>query len=488
MNRKVLAAIGIVALLVSMLGAVVPAAASVPVESSLPPKAAPTVDSLGMFSVPKWTVHYRAPNIEQTETLLEKAGIPMKNAAAADKAVATFQKMWAERNPTTPDPVKLQKLLDKERTGQLGAAASAVAAQPQIMSLAVPVEFPPAEETFNDGCGNPVTFAGPAHNEVPAPGPRDNNTLWYDNTTPSLYKDLYFGVGPDAGVIVHHPNLGDIDLRGSTMANYYLEQSGGQFVPKGLVYPKWLVAQHSEAWYGADNCSGSNHNVLAPDLVREVVDAVNADNPVFAWQDYDGDGDGVVDNFTVIHAGMGQESGGGVQGDFAIWSHASAIDYPTGKLACAAGSTGCPDRDIYVRSYSMDPEMIDVGVIAEEFGHAAFGLPDIYTTDAQASPSNWTIMEAGSWNGPRGRHDARAVLAVLPLSDRLGPSGRARLHDGPDHCQGRPALAAPEDTEQGIKINLPDQVVTTDNLAGTGIAWWSASPIWRTSTWPTTLT
>ena len=40
MNRKVLAAIGIVALLVSMLGAAVPAAASVPVESSLPPTAA----------------------------------------------------------------------------------------------------------------------------------------------------------------------------------------------------------------------------------------------------------------------------------------------------------------------------------------------------------------------------------------------------------------------------------------------------------------
>ena len=52
--------------------------------------------------------------------------------------------------------------------------------------------------------------------------------------------------------------------------------------------------------------------MLAADLVREVVDAVNADNPSFAWQTYDGDGDGVVDNFTVIHAGMGQESGGGL--------------------------------------------------------------------------------------------------------------------------------------------------------------------------------
>jgi immune inhibitor A len=449
--------------------------------------ALPTVESLGMFSVAKWNIHYRAPNIEQIETLLEKAGIPMKDAAAVDQAVATFRKMWAERNPTTPDPVKLQKLLDKERNGQLGAAAASVAAEPQIMSLAVPVEFPPTPETFNDGCGNPVTFAGPAHNEVPAPGPRDNNTLWYDDTTPTLYDELYFGVGPDAGVILHHPNLGTIDLRGSTMANYYLEQSGGQFTPKGLVYPKWLVAQHSEAWYGADNCSGSNHNVLAGDLVREVVDAVNADNPDFAWQDYDGDGDGVVDNFTVIHAGMGQESGGGAQGSFSIWSHASAIDFPSGKLACAAGSPGCPDRDIYVRSYSMDPEMIDTGVIAEEFGHAAFGLPDIYTTDAQASPSNWTIMEAGSWNGPVGG----MMPAPFPLFFRylIGWANPVELDytTGPTFAKvgqlSQPTEAQvqansadhhpPAQTEDGIKVNLPDQVVTTENLAGTGQAWWS---------------
>ena len=60
-------------------------------------------------------------------------------------------------------------------------------------------------------------------------------------------------MGPNAGVIVQHPNLGTLDLRGNTMANYYLEQSEGKFVPKGEVYPKWLQAANSESWYGADN-------------------------------------------------------------------------------------------------------------------------------------------------------------------------------------------------------------------------------------------
>ena len=172
---------------------------------------------------------------------------------------------------------------------------------------------------------------------------------------------------------------------------------------RGLSYTKWLQAAHSEGWYGADGCPpNGSHNVRAQDLVKEVVDLMKADNPNFGWQDFDADGDGIVDNFTVIHAGAGQEGGGGAQGAYAIWSHASMINYPTGYLACTKGATGCPDRDIYVREYSMDPENIDIGVIAEEFGHAVFGLPDIYTTDYQASPSNWAIFEAGSWNGRLG--------------------------------------------------------------------------------------
>ncbi|MGZ9234995.1 MAG: immune inhibitor A domain-containing protein [Anaerolineales bacterium] len=197
------------------------------------------------------------------------------------------------------------------------------------------------------------------------------------------------------------------------------------------------------------------------------------DDPNFAWQDYDGDGDGVVDNFTVIHAGAGQESGGGQQGDFSIWSHASAIDFPSGKLACSVGSAGCPDRDIYVLSYSMDPENIDVGVISEEFGHAAFGLPDIYTTDAQGSPSNWAIMEAGSWNGILGGMQP----APFPLFFRylIGWADPVELDYTADSTLvkvGQLSLR-PRHTEQGIKINLPDQVIDIPNRAGTGQAWWS---------------
>ena len=195
--------------------------------------------------------------------------------------------------------------------------------------------------------------------------------------------------------------------------------------------------------------------------------------PNFPWQSYDGNNDGVVDNFTVIHAGQGQEAGGGQQGDFSIWSHASALDAPTGYLACKAGTHGAT-RDIYVREYSMDPENLDIGVIAEEYGHAAFGLPDIYTTDADASGADWAIMEAGSWNGRLGGMQP----APFPLYFRY-LVGWADPIDVPYDKAGVTTTKVgqlslrPRHTAQGVKIDLPDQVITTDNPLGTGKAWWS---------------
>jgi immune inhibitor A len=454
--------------------------AMLPASSSVAPASAKDIQSASIFSAGKFTAHYVAPRDDAIENILEKEGIllPGSSPAARSGAVRKWREAFIERNPTTPSPEKLQRLLDKERGAVKAATATAAAptTTPQIMSLAVPVEFPNSD-TFDWCTGSPgggtVTTQGPLHNEIPAPGARDNNTVWYEDATPALYNELYFGVGPKAGVIVQHPILGAVDLRGNTMANYYLEQSEGKFVPKGQIYPKWLQASHSEGWYGADSCNGGDHNVLAGDLVKEVVDAVNKDDASFAWQTYDGDADGVVDNFTVIHAGMGQEAGGGAQGDFSIWSHASAIDYPAGKLACTAGSAGCRDRNIYVREYSMDPENIDIGVISEEFGHAAFGLPDIYTTDAQGSPSNWAIMDAGSWNGKLGGMQP----APFPLFFRylIGWADPVEL----DYTTGATSAKVgqlslrPKGTDQGIKINLPNSVVETPNLAGTGNAWWS---------------
>ena len=38
-------------------------------------------------------------------------------------------------------------------------------------------------------------------------------------------------------------------------------------------------------------------------------------------------GDGIVDTFWIIYAGVGQEAGGGALGEFALWSHSSDVRY-----------------------------------------------------------------------------------------------------------------------------------------------------------------
>jgi immune inhibitor A len=463
MKTKIFALIGIMALMSSLLLT----ASNIPNGQVIPE--ARSVESLPMFLEAKFDAHYRVPNIAAIELLLKEEGVLLDGARPeqVDAAVGGFMEEFVERNPTTPNPGKLRKLMAGER-----GKGPKVRAESPIKVFAVPVEFP-GEDTF-EHCGEIVTTSGPLFNEIPEPGPRDNNTIWYEEVSPELYDELYFGVGPDAGVIVNHPNLGPVDLRGNTMANYYLEQSEGIFMPDGVIYPtEWLQATHSEGWYGADACPpGTSHNIRAHDLVKETVDLVNADDPSFPWQDFDGDGDGFVDNYTVIHAGMGQEAGGGPQGEFAIWSHASVIDWPTGKLACAAGSAGCPDRDIAVREYSMDPENIDIGVIAEEFGHAAFGLPDIYTTDYQVSVANWAIMSAGSWNGILGGMEP----APFPLWFRY-IIGWADMEELDYTSSGKFKVGQlsqrPNGTTEGLKINLPDQYITIPNPLNTGQAWWS---------------
>lgn len=67
------------------------------------------------------------------------------------------------------------------------------------------------------------------------------------------------------------------------------------------------------AFYGT-NSNGNDTNPRL--LVREAIDA--AENAGTDFSIYDNDGDGKVDGIIVIHAGYGEEAGGGQN---TIWSH-----------------------------------------------------------------------------------------------------------------------------------------------------------------------
>nr|WP_307441251.1 immune inhibitor A domain-containing protein [Paenibacillus sp. V4I3] len=198
-----------------------------------------------------------------------------------------------------------------------------------------------------------------------------------------------------------------------TFKQYYEEQSGGSYTVNGYV-SNWLTVPGQAAQYGDDNPAGGHDN-LSPKGPRDLVkDALNAavatglnlaDYDKFDLYDLDGDGnqnepDGLVDHLMIIHAGTGQEAGGGQLGDNAIWSHRWTLNgvYPI------AGTTSPVDYwggRMAAYDYTIQPEDGAVGVFAHEFGHD-LGLPDEYDTQytGQGEPvASWSIMSGGSWNG-----------------------------------------------------------------------------------------
>ena len=126
----------------------------------------------------------------------------------------------------------------------------------------------------------------------------------------------------------------------------------------------------------------------------------------FDRYDTNGDGnqnepDGVIDHLMVIHAGVGQEAGGGKLGDDAIWSHRSKLAVDPVAIEGTKSKVDYFGGKVATHDYTIEPEDGAVGVFAHEFGHD-LGLPDEYDTKytGNGSPVEaWSLMSGGSWTG-----------------------------------------------------------------------------------------
>ncbi|WP_226645712.1 immune inhibitor A domain-containing protein [Mesobacillus subterraneus] len=244
-----------------------------------------------------------------------------------------------------------------------------------------------------------VEFSDFAHNNI-KPGESDN---YYEDYPLSHYEDMIFG---DDGVTA--PNGKDKLV---SMKQFYEEQSGGTYSVDGRAFG-WLKVPGTAAYYGADKATGGHDNVSPGGSKQLVVDtykaALAAGVPLENYDledphDFDGDGnlqepDGLVDHLMIIHAGMGQEAGGGSLGDKAIWSHRSTkfvdLDGFDGTIQNPIGKPGFYD-------YTMMPEDGATGVFAHEYGHD-LGYPDEYDTiysGTGEAVAYWSIMASGSWAG-----------------------------------------------------------------------------------------
>lgn len=275
-------------------------------------------------------------------------------------------------------------------------------------------EFGEDPATHNHGTFGVIDHggaAGPEHNQIPEPDRSvDNTTIWTGDFSQAYYDALLYDKG-----------------QRPSMANWYLQQSSGRYSVDGYV-GDWTLLPFNEAAYGSNYCGGI---VCTRDIGRFVEDLADnwwtdlvadqgsvaaandflADFDVWDRYDFDGDGnfdepDGYIDHFQAVHAGEGEETGGGAQGTDAIWSHRSYVnsvpvgaDGPPGGPAFGGAHIGT--SDYWIGDYTVEPENGGVGVFTHEFGHD-LNLPDEYDTSGNTGGAEngtgwWTNWSQGSY-------------------------------------------------------------------------------------------
>ncbi|MGC3859187.1 immune inhibitor A domain-containing protein [Micromonospora chersina] len=343
---------------------------------------------------------------------------------------------------------------------------------------------------------------GPKHNQIANPASlphKDNNSMWVPDFSPAHYdKMLYTKEGITERVrtdLTGPDGKPGIDISGRTMHNMYLEMSKGAYTVDGQASP-WITVPHSEGWYAASRCfQDENGNWVAgreqsmnghPDnpqgagrLATDAVDALAKMDPNFPWADYDiedqgdadGDGnynepDGVIDHLVLVHANQGKSRGGGDVGVYSVWAHSSTV----------AGGYTIPGTNKKVSNYIVQPEDAGVGVFAHEFGHD-LGLPDLYDTsgNADSDVDFWDLMASGSHSG----EIFQALPTHMGLWDKwvLGWADPLQLNPGDDprSVQLGQTSNTPVGTKDGIKINLPDKVITLAQPHSGSNMWYSGA-------------
>ncbi|HEU4421893.1 MAG TPA: immune inhibitor A domain-containing protein [Pilimelia sp.] len=332
---------------------------------------------------------------------------------------------------------------------------------------------------------------GPLHNKIPerdrvidGSPTDDNSTIWRSNFSRDHYQALMFS------------------KRQESMRDFYRAQSGGRYtvggdvsdwvkvpfnearygsnaLPDSAVY--WpFVRDTAQAWYDAQLTAGKT-----PAQIKQYLSRFD----IWDRYDYDGDGnfnepDGYVDHFQAIHAGEGEEAGGGAQGADAIWSHRwyaylSEVG-STGPDFNKLGGVPLGDSGLWIGDYTTEPENGGLGVFAHEYGHD-LGLPDYYDTQGGDNGTGfWSLMSAGSWLN-RGKQDIGSTPGYLDPYSKLFLGWLNHTTVPADGGTTHAVLGAAGDSDgphaQAVVVNLPDQKISTEwNTPYSGqFEWWGGS-------------
>ncbi len=322
---------------------------------------------------------------------------------------------------------------------------------------------------------------GPVQNQIAEPDRRqDNSTHWQPDFSRDYFLDLFFG------------------QEGESMSTFYRAQSQGRYTVAGDV-SDWVQLPFNEARYGSNEIAESDSywnyvkdsakawfdDQIAQGKTSAQVKDYLAQFDAWDRYDFDGDGnfdeaDGYIDHFQAVHAGEGEEAGGGAQGGDAIWSHRwyafqGLNDGPDGNQR---GGVPLGDTGLWIGDYTTEPENGGLGVFAHEFGHD-LTLPDLYdTAGGDNSTGFWSLMSGGSWLN-KGKDEIGTSPGYMGAWEKLQLGWLDYEVVSPNRASttvlGPSSLST--DKPQALVVPLPKESVTTDyNDPFSGaFEWWGGS-------------
>ncbi len=448
--------------------------------------------------------------IRHTRALAALAGAALvvslapMGAQATDGAPPAEGKASTKKQDDLPHPLgDAQRALRKEAVEKLvkGEATTETRGGQRVIKLAGNAKAPKGSPAAKDRyVSYPVNreesiftilseFSDMSHNEIPEPdrtwdgsATDDNTTLWRKDFSKQHFTDMMFGDG-------------------ESMRDFYLKQSNGRFLAKGEV-SDWVRVKGEARTYGDNANEAQGYWNYVTDTVNAWYDAQIASGMTAAQVDaklkefdkvdrYDADGDGnfaepdgYIDHFQAIHAGEGEEAGGGVLGDDAIWSHRWYVNSTdigqTGPGNNKLGGAQIGSSSIWVGDYTTEPENGGLGVFAHEFAHD-LGLPDYYDTAGGDNGTGfWTLMSGGSWLN-HGKED------IGSTPNYMGPLEKLQLgwldHTVVPYGQDKTVKLNSADKSktqksfQALAVTLPDKTIKTSyNTPHSGSAeWWGGS-------------
>lgn len=432
--------------------------------------------------------------------------VDQKFASGNPIAAQGLAKLEAEAMKTGKSPKQLKKDKYEKRYKKAPSTQEA-------KLLTILVEFNDQANDDFTGVYVPTAFGatdckpgdvqnGPLHNNIPNPADAsmlDNNSMWVPDFSSEHFDAMLFS---DEGItervrtdLTGPDGKPGFDISGYSMKAMYEEMSRGAYTVTGKT-TEWITVPHSEAYYGASRCTqdengtwvagaiqdmkGHPDNPMGPQqLAIDSVKALSEQQPDFPFADYDiedqgdrdGDGnysepDGVIDHVVLVHAGEDKSGGGGAEGTYALWAHSSAVP----------GGAEIPGTGLKISNYIVQPEDSGVGVFAHEYGHD-LGLPDLYDTTGggNSDVDFWDLMSSGSHAGPI----FQSMPTHMGLWDKwvLGWADPLELNPGDERQtvkvgqNSRPLKG----THDGVKVNLPDKVITLTEPHSGENAWYTGA-------------